>query len=526
MPEKLTRFIESEKTRFLLNPFLAGCCIFLAFERYNLAPVLFLLPLLLSGMRKLPIRKKLLSYWLMAIVTNFGGFGWIRFVAIDYGGLPTAAALGLVLLFSMFNNLNFVLWAYLGHFFGEKSNPFVIAALFCVAEQINPQVFPWYFGTCLDSALVLYQTADIWGVIGLSFVAMVIIHLPWWLWQNRKTLFSQGRQLFAGQVLFVAFLCAYGLWALGKYGNAPGPAKKAVGISVIQSNTSMEKFYGASSSADDRLQEFNDILHLSEVAIQKHPGKADLVVWPEGSVHFPILNYKEIFEPISDLAKKYGVYVTAGSGEIGGRRPSGRREYFNTMFVLNPQGEIVGKYRKIVLLAFGEYIPFLDSFPFLEKWLPETISHFTRGVRKPVFALTENSHWLPLICYEDIISGFIDDFDHRKADFMVNITNDGWFGKSDASHLHKQMARPRTVEYRKPIVRALNTGSSQVIDATGRTISRETDLYTREFINVTLHLPQTPPTTIYSVIGNYPVYLLIAVVAILWGRRKFWTNNV
>ena len=109
---------------------------------------------------------------------------------------------------------------------------------------------------------------------------------------------------------------------------------------------------------------------------------------------------------------------------------------------------------------------------------------------------------------------------------MVNLTNDGWFGKSDASHLHKQVARPRTVEYRKPIVRALNTGSSQVIDAAGRTISRETDLYTREFINVTLNLPHTPPTTIYSVIGNFPVYLLIAVVAILWGRRKFWQNGV
>ena len=185
----------------------------------------------------------------------------------------------------------------------------------------------------------------------------------------------------------------------------------------------------------------------------------------------------------------------------------------------------MGKYRKIVLLAFGEYIPFLDTFPVIENWLPQSISHFTRGTEKPIFSIGENRHWLPLICYEDIISGFINGFDYRKADFMVNITNDGWFGKSHASHLHKQMARPRTVEYRKPIVRALSTGTSQIIDAAGRIISRETEQYTREYINLTLNVPEKPPVTVYSIIGNWPVYILIGVVAVLWVRKRFLGNR-
>ena len=151
-------FLKSEKVLQYIFPVLAGCCIFLAFETYNIFPLLFLVPFFLNGMRRLSLRRKLIAYWIMAVVTNLGGFNWIEHVAFDFGGMPFIAALGVLLLFCLFNNLNFVLWAYMERFFGEKSNPFIIAALFCVAEQINPQVFPWYFGTSLDSALVLYQT--------------------------------------------------------------------------------------------------------------------------------------------------------------------------------------------------------------------------------------------------------------------------------------------------------------------------------------------------------------------------------
>ncbi|MFQ5751426.1 MAG: apolipoprotein N-acyltransferase [bacterium] len=515
------QLFRSANVKFYVYPVLAGICIFLGFETYNLFPLLFLLPFFLNGMRELSLKQKLLAYWMMAVVTNVGGYHWISIVAKDYGGLPWFAAWGLVLLFSVFNNLNFLLWAYLEKFFGEKYNPFIIAALFCVAEQINPQVFPWYFGTSLDSALILYQTADLFGVIGLSFMAMTIIHIPWWIWQQRKSLFSTQRTLFLTQIAFLIFLLGYGAWALNKYNNHPSAKKKSVGITLVQSNTTMEKYYGASLSQQERLEEFQSILNLSEKAIQQNPEKTDLVIWPEGAVHYPILNSRLIFNEIKSLAQKHNVYLTAGSVELEGRYPSGRGKYYNTQFFLNPQGEIVGKYRKIVLLAFGEYIPFLETFPFLEKWLPETISHFTRGSEKPIFALEKKTHWLPLICYEDIIAGFINGFDYRQADFMINVTNDGWFGRSDASHLHKQMARPRSVEYRKPLVRALNTGSSQVIDSAGRIISKETGIYVQDFINLTLHLPENPPVTLYAVIGNLPIYGLIALVAILWIWRKF-----
>ncbi|MFQ5675904.1 MAG: apolipoprotein N-acyltransferase, partial [bacterium] len=483
----MSKFLQSSRTRLYLYPVLAGICIFLAFETYRFFPILFLLPFFLNGMRQFSMRQKLLAYWLMAIVANLGGFGWIAIVARDFGGLPPVGAFGLLLVFSAFNNLNFVLWAYLERFFGENSSPFMIGALFCVAEQINPQVFPWYFGTSLDSVLVLYQIADLFGVIGLTFVAVTLIHMPWWLWQHRKSLLASMKMPLIRQLAFLIFVVTYGIGALNKYNNEPGPNKKSVGISLIQSNTSMEKSYGARLTATERFQEFQEIVAISKQAIAQHPHKVDLVVWPEGSVHFPILTAERIREEISAFAKENGVYVTAGSIEFtNDKHPNGRRIYYNTEFVFNPTGEVVGKYRKIVLLAFGEYIPFLNTFPIIEKWLPDTIANFTRGTEKPIFSIHENLHWLPLICYDDIISGFINGFDHRQADFMVNITNDGWFGKSDASHLHKQMARPRTVEYRKPIVRALNTGSSQIIDAAGRTISRETDQYTREFINITL----------------------------------------
>lgn len=522
-PEK-TPILDAEWMRWLVYPVLAGCCIFFAFERFNILPTLLLLPFFLRAMRTLPLKKKLAAYWIMAVVTNLGGFSWIRIVATDYGGMPMPMAIGLLLLFGLFNNLNFVLWAYLERFFGEKNNPFVIAVLFCVAEQINPQVFPWYFGTALDSALVLYQTADLWGVVGLSFVAMTLTHVPWWLWDRRHTLFSGDRRLFAAQAGFIIVIVGYGIWALDKYDNLPSPAKKSVGVTLVQTSTPMEKFYGERKSWQERLQEFQESLEFTEKAIAQHPDGADLVVWPEGGVHFPILNYSDVYDPIAAVAQRHGVHFAVGSVELFGKRPDGRREYYNAQFVLNQAGEVLGKYRKIVLLAFGEYIPFLDSLPFLENMLPKTISHFSRGQEKPVFRLNEDVAWLPLICYEDIISGFMAGFAHDQADFIVNTTNDGWFGKSAASHLHKQMARPRCVEFRRPAVRTLNTGSSQVIDAAGRTISRETDLYVRDSINTTLHLPQEPPVTVYSMVGNTPVHVIILLVAALWVRRRFFSK--
>ena len=526
MSKKLSKFHNSTKTQLYLYPLLAGICLFLSFERYKLFPFLFLLPFFLSGMRQLPLKKKMLAYWFMAIVTNACGFHWIKFVAQDYGGLPPVFAWGVLLLFSLLNNLNFPLWAYLERFFGEKASPFFTAALFCVAEQINPQVFPWYFGTSLDAVLVLYQTADLFGVIGLSFVAMAVIHIPLWVWQHRRVLWANMKMPFIRQLAFLLFIILYGVGALNRYENDPGPDKKSVDVTLIQSNTSMEKVYGARLSPEERLREFQDIIELSKKAIEENPERTDLVVWPEGSVHLPILSSSRIRDEISKLAHEHQVYLIAHSVELTDEKyPTGRSVYYNTGFVFNPMGEISGKYRKIVLLAFGEYVPLLETFPIIEEWLPNTIASFTRGKDKPIFELGENRHWLPLICYEDIISGFINGFDYRKADFIVNITNDGWFGKTDASHLHKQMARPRTVEYRKPIVRALNTGTSQIIDAAGRIISRETDQYTREYINLTLNVPETPPVTVYSVIGNWPIYILIGVVAVLWVRKKFLRNE-
>jgi apolipoprotein N-acyltransferase len=508
-----------------LYPVLAGACIFLGFEPLQWFPLLLLWPLFLRGMRQLPTKKKLLSFWIMAISANLGGYYWIVIVAQDHGGLPWYGGVGVLLLYSMFNNLNFVLWAYLERFFGERSSPFITAALFVVAEQINPQVFPWYFGAGLDSVLVLYQTADLWGVMGLSFVAVAILHIPYWAWDHRRSLLSSPKLAFVRQLAFVLFVVFYGVGALRRYNNDPAIGKKFVAISLVQTNTTLEKFYGATLSTQERLTEFLATVGVSKKALSEHQQKVDLLIWPEGSVHFPILNYEPVFNTLADLSKRHQVYLTAGSAEVEIKKRGEQPKYYNTQFVLNREGEIAGKYRKIVLLAFGEYIPFLETFPDLEKWLPSTISHFTRGTEKPIFALDDSLSWLPLICYEDIISGFIAGFDHRRADFMVNITNDGWFGKSSASFLHKQMARPRAVEYRKPLARCLNTGSSQVIDPAGRTVSRETALYSREFINVTLNVPQTPPVTVYSMVGNCPVYGLIAVVVFLWARKKFWRKK-
>ena len=152
---------------------------------------------------------------------------------------------------------------------------------------------------------------------------------------------------------------------------------------------------------------------------------------------------------------------------------------YNSAFLVGPEATVLGRYDKIHLVPFGEYIPLRRLLFFLDK-LVQGIGDFRSGEAYTVMAIPQG-RFAVLICFEVIFPDLVRHFVRHGAQFLVNITNDAWFGYSPASYQHLSMVVFRAVENRLPIVRAANTGISAVIDPTGR-LSQQTDLLVRTWM--------------------------------------------
>jgi apolipoprotein N-acyltransferase len=191
--------------------------------------------------------------------------------------------------------------------------------------------------------------------------------------------------------------------------------------------------------------------------------KTDLLIWPESAV--PYLD-NETFNFITGLAQSFHVWIIFNSDDVE-FRPDATNS-FNSAFLITPEGRLAGIYHKRKLVVFGEYIPLVHWLPIVEYLTPITGS-YQPGDRPVTFEL-ENLHVnaAPLICFEDTFPGVARASAGDNVDFLVNLTNDGWFGNSAAPWQHMASAAFRAVENNLPLVRCANNGITCWIDANGR----------------------------------------------------------
>jgi apolipoprotein N-acyltransferase len=206
------------------------------------------------------------------------------------------------------------------------------------------------------------------------------------------------------------------------------------------------------------------------------------------------------------------------TGARGYEEAAGKRT--NAFFVFDENGEATGPpYDKTTLLAFGEYLPGASRFPALKRWFPFT-ADFARGKGpkvKPIHGLTLG----PQICYEGLFPGFSRTLADQGAQLFVNVTNDSWFGTWAEPYQHLTMTLARGIEFRRPVIRATNTGISTVMLADGTILDRS-PLH-REWSH-TYDVPcrKEPPTTFYQAYGYrlVPAILILAMGTLLaMGRR-------
>ena len=255
---------------------------------------------------------------------------------------------------------------------------------------------------------------------------------------------------------------------------------------------------------------YASVLALTTQTAELSARGAEIVIWPEVGYNVRAVRDGQDGREISNGIP---VWLIAGVERAGSDK-----ERWNSAIVVSPEGKIGDHFDKIALLAFGEYIPFGDWFPFLYEWSP-LAAHLTRGTTTaPLHA--RGYRFATFICYEDILPGIVRDImrDHGdgRAHALVNLTNDSWYGAWHEQIQHLTLAAVRTIEHRRWLLRATSTGISAFVDASGRIVQA----IPKDIRGVSIReVPMLSGATPYELAGDWPGWLSLAVLAFVAARQ-------
>lgn len=482
---------------------LSGACASLCFEPYGLgflAYFIFIPFILFSGVVAGEGRY-LLNSFVFGFAYFMGTLYWIALldreqILMPWLRLPAAAAASLYL--SVF----VLLAGFLIRRVIAAGIPYQVAVPIVwggveYLRSLGVMGFPW--GSIAYSqtpyAAVIQQAALV-GTYGISAWIVSVNALIVWLVTSRK------KAALAALLVVLAVPILAGKVILAGADYREGPV-----ASLIQPNI------GGQVKWDKAFRD-STMRILSKMTLEAP--ESDMIVWPETAVPFFVRHQYSSMTRIENLARAIGSHILFGLPDFQ-RGPEGNT-FYNSAMLLGPAGEDLGIYRKIHLVPFGEMIPFEDTFDFLKR-IDFGEGDFSAGTEYGVMRVNDVPFGVA-ICFESIFPELTREFARRGARFIVNITNDEWFGPSLGPHQHAQMAVMRCVECRVGMMRCANTGISMVIDPYGRPIKR-TGLFRRT--TLTAHIPVGSGSTPYVRIGEvFASMMLLAsvVIGVLAGRRR------
>lgn len=499
---------------------LSGIFLVLSFPKFGHWAVAWvaLIPLLYS-LRRLSFTAALLAGLLAGFVQHVGLLYWVTHVVVHYGKLPMAMGIPVMMMLALYLSLYTGLFAGGTVFFRNRGIPAVVAAplLWTVLEYAKSMLltgFPWEnLAHSQFLNLPVIQVADLSGSYGVSFLIVLVNGA---LCAFIGTDDAGRRKAFTGAVvavLLVAATVGYGFWRIGDI-NARFDAAPRQTVALIQGNIDQSIKWDPAFQLET-LKIYRD---LSLQAAKDHP---QLVIWPETATPFMFQNRDELHDAVVAVARSNSAWLLFGSPSY--TRHEGELRFQNSVYVLSPGGEIVGKYNKVHLVPYGEYVPLRALFPFIEK-LTVGVGDFLSGTGfEPVMVAGRPVG--VLICYEGIFPEIGRAWSLGKATLLVNVTNDAWFGMTSAPIQHLSMTVFRAVENRLYVLRAANTGVSAIIDATGR-ITAQTDLFVRTFLTGTVKIHRAE--TFYTKYGDLFVFFcMIALLVIFYkpGGRRPWSKK-
>ncbi|MFM9859862.1 apolipoprotein N-acyltransferase [Pseudoxanthobacter sp. M-2] len=504
----------------------AGAATALAQAPFDLLAILFVaLPALVvaldaaliaapDGVRRL--RAAAAVGWWFGFGALFSGLWWVGAAFLVEAetfawALPfavTALPAGLALFYALATMLAALAW------WPGAPRVLSLAVAIGLAEWLRGHVltgFPWNgLGTAFAAGDALMQSAALVGAYGLAPLTVAIFAAP-------AAFLGPAGTRRGAVVLAVVAAAGFGglaLWghqrlAAAAVGEVPGLALRIVQPAIDQS----EKWV-----PENRWMIFDTLLGLTG-APPPPPGVTRLAIWPESSVPFLLERSPLALQSVmAELPP--GGWLIAGAGRAGVDRaaPDATPPIYNSVLAIDETGATRAFYDKVKLVPFGEFLPFQDTLGRLGivpvAYLP---GGFAAGTSRASMALGGAvPPFVPLVCYEAIFPGQVLGEGARPA-WILNVTNDAWFGDTPGPYQHFRQARLRAVEEGLPLVRAANTGISAVVDPYGRVVS-SLPLGTRGVLEAGLPVAVAPP--LYARTGDWPFLLASAVVAAALASRR------
>jgi apolipoprotein N-acyltransferase len=455
-------------------------------------------PLWLFWSQQTSVKPVLIGGFITAFVFTLIGFNWVTYLLHEFAHLPWAIAAVGMLIYGLIAHL-FVPLAGLLWFYGQrhwhwsaKFSLALMAMITVLCEAYSFTLFDWNFGySWYGSNVPIYHWAEFIGFSGLSALTL-LANLPLlFAWQNRKQ--TQGKILAASVAFIFVLLNVGGLWLQARLAK-PDATLNALMIQASIENSEKLAAELGKGFGNEILRRYLD---QTDTAINRYKDqKIDFILWPETA--FPALlgePFKADPAPIAlaEFLHTRQIPLITGAYSVDEQR----RLITNSLFVLNKNGEITQPhYSKSILLAFGEYIPLEQYFPKIRNWLPAT-GHFARGKGATELLALNDYKIGGQICYESLFPKFSRDLANLEAQFIVNVTNDSWYGSWQEPYQHFYMTLARGVEFRRPVLRVTNTGISAVSLASGEILEQSpihqqwAGLYEVSYL-------KNPPSTFYQ----------------------------
>jgi apolipoprotein N-acyltransferase len=503
----------------------AGALSALAMAPFNAWPILFLtfpvMVWLIDGAgagRWRGVPAAAMAGWWFGLGYFVPGLYWIGYAflvdASTFAWLMPFAVLGLPAYLALFTAFGFALARLL--WTRDASRVIALAASLTVSEWLRGHVltgFPWNtFGYALTEPLALAQTASLIGLWGLTFLSVAIFASPAVLIDGS----SRGRRPWIAPAMALLVLIAMGVFGVVRLALQPTTTIANVKLRIMQPNLQQDVRFNYSAKADV-MQKYLALSDRASGPQSTGVRDASILIWPESAFPFFLTHEADAMAQIADLLPKGTILIT-GSVRAPDLPPGVRiTRAYNSIYAIDHDGSVLSIYDKLHLVPFGEYLPFQDL---MEKWgfvqLTKVQGGFIPGLRRRPMELPNAPRVLPLICYEAIFPGDVASRDDRPG-WIVNLTNDGWFGISTGPYQHLQQARLRAIEQGLPLVRAANTGISAVIDPVGRIVAR-LGLGLEGVLDSSL--PLAIPPTIYARAGDFPAAFIVVAGFIFVIRRR------
>ena len=506
---------------------LSGCLWFLAVTPFDLSFLAWVaaVPMLLAIDRAASFKQALFLGWWAGVVETGGGFYWLIDVTRRFADFPWWAAVLVLLAFCAARALIFLLFTAVVRWIrGRRRLPMTLLAPLVMVgcELVVPQIFPC--GQRISQAWhpLVIQIAELTGPFGVTALLMLVNGALYDISVDGR---AARYPAFTAAALLAAAL-VFGAVRMRQVDAAIAQAPH-LKVGLVQPNFAYAVDVGDNETT--QAEALRQLTALQSQSRRLERAGAQLLVWSEGA--YPVTLPRQFS---ADFAADYPGTIRRGFSIpvlVGAEMfDPVHEDAFNSAILLDAEGRVAGRYDKVRLLAFGEYIPGIEAFPWLRKFLPEGTGRFTAGKGPGLLTLKRpgGEDWRlgPVICYEDLLQGFLRGVGRLHPNLLVNLTSDSWFGAETEPWEHLALAVFGSVELRVSMVRAVNSGVSGYIDPNGRLVQKTyaDDPYRnpRAEDGILVTVPLMPDSsTVYTAVGNLFAYLCIAAtLIILWTRRS------